>query len=257
MYEKLVAAAIASPALGKELRLYEKSLNKQYFWQKISCFLTILLIVMSTLSGMIGSSDTPVHQPSVIDLSQEGFESNVNASLDNHEAIDSTNPMMIQSGQPIKFYFAATNIDNVEKSLHPEFYIKDLIEYGTIEQAGDLANVTNDKITWPSETLLPGQTYSQTFVLRINEKLPSYHTTGGKFNCVLSAAYGSKLNLPIECTKSKYVEFFTTYTRLFDVKITTLSLVFFLLILSILTYRTNLLLKELAIVRKNIISGVK
>ena len=246
MFYKIISGLIMSPSLGEEFIAYEKTLANRYKLQKMSVFLMAILVLINVMLSPL-SKNTNTSQNSLLS-SQISLPKTITLSSSTNIENETLKP-----SQEIIFKLSATNTGSNHQPIVLSNNISDILEYANITDTGE-GVIQGDVIVWPEVVLLPGGSHEVFFSAVVLDSIPTLGRSSidrNSYDCTISNDFGNRIDLNVECPIGKNVDIFTTSLPNIDVFLTTIILIILLFIMSISTYRTNILLKQLSFIRKN------
>jgi len=280
MFRKLVSTLPFSPAMVGQLGFYTRRLQREQFIRRLGLLFVVLTIAVQCLTLLRPPEPTHATSPTLGCAFNSDIKSNDPAckacAFDAHiwindkacipniaRTITATNLSNGQSATAaaahaddrIQYNLKTTNNSTSKKSLPITILVGDLMEYGTvIDAGGGTFNVDTKNVTWGNVTLNPGQSDIRSFVFQLNSTLPTTPQAvddTSSYDCVLTSTYGNSLALSVACPASKVIE--ATIRKLPNASLAVNLILsgFVLLGASYFFARSRLLARELNLVRKD------
>lgn len=253
MFQKLVYGLIHSPSLASEVEVYEKKLKKDLFWQKSGSILMFIFMAAVIVTESFPAKVNTINSQPVHILAAKDFSLNVKST----NISKKSDAVSAGASNIINYELSATNNSQKEHNFTFLNYINDITEYAEIFDTGG-ASVKEDNIVWPEALILPGETQTRSFSIKVRNPIPingPNSSISTSYDCVMSNNFGNTINTPVSCSPIINVANLTTFMPSVDVNITIITSVILFIISLILTIRTKLLLREISAIRKNYITG--
>jgi len=160
----------------------------------------------------------------------------------------------------LQYNLHTTNTSSSPKTIPIEMSVDDLVEYGSvIDPGGGTLDQETKKVSWGVITIRPGQTDTRSFVLQLDDKLPTTPQAVDNtkaYDCKLTTMYGNYLSVSVDCPPTKVVEGIIKQLPKADVAT---NIAFSISLLAIVVYfyvRARQLNREIRIVRKDFNVGL-
>lgn len=89
-------------------------------------------------------------------------------------------------------------------------HIDDVLEYATLlTTGGGTLNQADGTLVWPASALLPGETATRTFIVRVLDPLPASPQGQyllSSYDCQMDVTFGSTIHIPVSCPLPKVIE---------------------------------------------------
>lgn len=245
MFKEIILGYYRSPSLGEKLYTYEQELKKELRWRIFSCFSLVFVIFTIFLTSSISTLNRSNYSYSTL--------KNANQNSNLEYSVSSSAKSTVQPGEIISYTLEIKNISNKSQSVNFEAQTSDILEYATLIADNNFKQTANS-IYWQPEEILPGEKKQKIFAIKVKEKIPSFRQSESNklsYNCKIEVFFGNELSSPVKCPLSKTVENFSAILPKIDTKNVAVFFTILLFVSVILTFRTNLLYKEIKLVRKN------
>lgn len=235
MFRKVVSALPFSPALAGQLGVYVRSLNREQIIRKLGLLFIVLAVGVQCFvlfrppepTHAIAPTDTCPYTNTLAATDTNCQACPYNNSLwaqdnsCNRElilSVDATNlsnrtPATSQAARAddrLQYNLHTTNTSNSPKVVPIEMAVDDLVEYGTIiDPGGGTFDQDVKKVSWGAVTIGPGQTDTRSFVLQLDDNLPTTPQAVDNtkaYDCRLNTMYGNTLTITVDCPPTKIVE---------------------------------------------------
>lgn len=261
MFKTLVSGLIFSPTLAKEIERYEKKLRRDLLWQKIYCVLCFILLILSLLAGSSTAKNgsrysKPLDNQSKQQVKASGFNISITATDDS--SLKTTIPSIAYPGDLITYKLTASNVSDRDQAFTFKLYIGDILEYSELYRSNS-GTLKDGYLAWPETTINKKSIQERVFTVQIKDPVPTFRRDVSdqySFDCVISANFDNQLDIPIECPPQKTVEKLVIALPTVNNFLSSLAVLILLIILVTQTVRTQLLLRELSIIRRKFITGV-
>lgn len=167
--------------------------------------------------------------------------------------------VIAQPGDRISYTISAKNDDKTKQLVPLVIALDDVLEYSTLLDNGNaILDEKSHLLSWPPVTIAPGQTEQRTFGVQLLDPIPAVargQSNTMSYDCVLSSAYGTNLQINVACPTTKDVE---TAISLFPAIGTTGNIVFGTIIGGLVVFfylRTRQLKEEIRLIRHNLNEG--
>ncbi len=241
MFRKIILGYAYSPSLGDKLLAFEKELQKKLRWQIASIFAIVLAIFSVVFTSQF--------QPTAFFSAQQITKKSSTNNLELSSKIIYAEPLASPGSQVI-FTLTAKNTSSQPQVFDFEFQTSDILEYGEILSQ---QNLTFDKNSgsWSPTTIAPGQSEIRQFTVKIKNKIPALYGSANSYDCKISLFFGNETSQKIQCPAVRYANELSA--RISKTAPQTVFVIFVvLLFVSVISaLRTNLLLKQIRIIKRS------
>jgi hypothetical protein len=284
MFRKLVSALPFSPAMVEQLGFYVRRLQREQFIRRLGLLFVILAVAVQfltlfrppeptlatpptskcSLNTKLRKDDAacrPCPYNAALWIKDRSCNPNLRLSI---EAINLSSAMKATNEKAhaddrIQYTLKTTNASTAKITVPIAIPVSDTIEYGTIiDPGGGTFDNDTSKVTWGVASLNPAQTDIRSFVLQLDDNLPTTPQALDNplsYDCALTTTYGNSFTIQIACPTSKLLE--TALRRLPHASLA-VNIAFAITLIFAVTYfylRSRLLARELKLIRKDFNQG--
>ena len=204
----------------------------------------------------LATKTLPTGTSSVVSATMDQQLSAINLSQNNAPA-DSTSA---HAGDRISFTISAKNTGSKSQPTPLLVPLGDVLEYAHLtDNGGGLFDVDSKVLSWAPVSLAAQATEKRTFVIQLVDPIPATpvgQSNQTSYDCTLTSAFGTTLNIRVDCPAAKVIE--STTSQLPTLGIIG-NLIFSNVVAVVVTYfylRTRQLKKEIRLIRHNLNTGI-
>ena len=243
MFRKIILGYTYSPSLGDKLLKYEEELRKKLRWRIADIFLIIFALFSICFSSLFPFNTQT--KPSPIAKIESTKEIQLSSKL-------VYAPDTAQENSEILVELRAKNISDTTQTAYFEFQSSDILEYAEILPQKDL-HIRDDFSSFSPVQIPPKSEEVRKIVIKIKNRIPALSqnkTTPNSYDCQISLFFGNLTSQKITCSPFRALDIINFADNYIsdNIVIWLLSLLLFTSIIS--TFRTNLLLKQIKIIRR-------
>lgn len=241
MFRKIILGYKYSSSLGDRLLEYENELRKKNRWRMISIALILFalfsIIFAKQFASNYDAKFTPIRK----------IESTKNLDLSSKIVFS---PDVAKENSQILIELRAKNTTNKPQIFNFEFQSSDILEYAEIKPQESL-HISKDFSNFDEIKIPPHTEELKQISIVVKNKIPAFKQKSNSFDCKVSLFFGNLTSQNIKCPTIKSFAIFEKMTGFINIKYTIwiLSILLFISIISV--FRTNLLLKQISILKRN------
>jgi len=118
--------------------------------------------------------------------------------------------VVAQSSDRIEYTVHVENVGEVPASAAIVEELTDVMEYASLQDnGGGTYNSETKTLSWPSLILQPGEKTSRSFVVYVNDSIPTTAqgtSEPGSYDCIMTNAFGNTVNVSVKCEAPKVLE---------------------------------------------------
>jgi hypothetical protein len=236
MFRKLVSSLPFSPALVGQLGFYARRLSKEQATRRLGLIFTALALVVQSFAMFSPPEQTYAASPTnecsynsaltksdvdcracpynkAIWIKDSSCSSNTSLSIEASNLSKGgkrATSVVADPGDRIQYNLHTKNISANSINVNIEEQVGDLLDYGTvIDAGGGTFDQAAKKITWGNVSLANKQTDMRSFVFQLSDTLPATPQASdnpASYDCRLTSSYGNTLNVTVNCPVGKQIE---------------------------------------------------